>query len=181
MPDKISVTKEANTVEEAVELGLKALGIKKNQADIKVLDKGKQGIMGLGSKCAKVKVTIKDVVAAENQLKDILVDLDIDDQKQLTKAKLDDQFGIVEVKDGQLLVTNPQLEGKYAQIQKGDHLLIRVKGNEIEDETFVTEDDEIKIEIIDDEPVSNLELTLSEDKLAATAYIFSSISLISCN
>lgn len=49
MSDNNSVIREAKTVPEAIELGLKMLGIKKDQAYIQVLDKGKKGIMGLGN------------------------------------------------------------------------------------------------------------------------------------
>lgn len=44
------------TVEEAVESGLSALGISKEEAQITVLDEGKKGIFGLGGTKAKVQV-----------------------------------------------------------------------------------------------------------------------------
>ena len=46
----------AKTVEEAVESGLAALGISKEEAVITVLDEGKKGIFGLGGTKAKVRV-----------------------------------------------------------------------------------------------------------------------------
>ena len=44
------------TVEEAVETALAALGIKKEDAQITVVDEGKKGIFGIGGSKAKVKV-----------------------------------------------------------------------------------------------------------------------------
>ena len=44
------------TVEEAVETALASLGIKKEDAQITVLDEGKKGIFGIGGSKAKVKV-----------------------------------------------------------------------------------------------------------------------------
>ena len=44
------------TVEEAVESGLEAFGLTREQADIKVLDEGKKGIFGLGGSKARVIV-----------------------------------------------------------------------------------------------------------------------------
>ena len=44
------------TVEEAVETALATLGIKKEDAQITVVDEGKKGIFGIGGSKAKVKV-----------------------------------------------------------------------------------------------------------------------------
>lgn len=47
------------TVEEAVEKGLTAKGLTKEQADIEVLDEGKKGFLGIGSTSARVRITKK--------------------------------------------------------------------------------------------------------------------------
>ena len=44
------------TVEEAIESGLAALGVKREEAEITVLDEGKKGIFGLGASKARVSV-----------------------------------------------------------------------------------------------------------------------------
>lgn len=54
-----SVEKQARTVEEAIELALKELDIKREQAEIEVLEEGNRGILGFMSKAAKVRVTKK--------------------------------------------------------------------------------------------------------------------------
>ena len=48
------------TVEDAIENGLKALNITLADAHIKVLEEGKKGVFGIGSKPAKVEITVKE-------------------------------------------------------------------------------------------------------------------------
>lgn len=55
-----SVEKQAKTVEEAIEMALKELNIKKEQAKIEILEEGNRGILGFLSKAARVRVTKKD-------------------------------------------------------------------------------------------------------------------------
>jgi len=50
------------SVEEAIETGLAALGLKRNQVEIEVLSKGSRGLLGLGAEDARVRLT--PVVAA---------------------------------------------------------------------------------------------------------------------
>jgi len=47
------------TVDKAVAKALEKLGITREQAEISIIDKGKKGVMGIGAKPAKVKVTRK--------------------------------------------------------------------------------------------------------------------------
>lgn len=54
------VEKTAKTVDEAVELAIKELGVSKEKVDIEVIDEGSKGILGLiGTRPAKVKVILK--------------------------------------------------------------------------------------------------------------------------
>lgn len=50
------------SVEEAIETGLAALGLKRNQVEIEVLSKGSRGLLGLGAEDARVRLT--PVIAA---------------------------------------------------------------------------------------------------------------------
>lgn len=47
-------------VEEAVQKGLEELGLKREDVEIEVLDKGREGLFGLGSRQAKVKIVPKE-------------------------------------------------------------------------------------------------------------------------
>lgn len=54
-----TVEKTGKTVDEAVELGLEELGIKKDNADIEIISQPSQGLFGFfGNRTAKVKISI---------------------------------------------------------------------------------------------------------------------------
>ncbi|MCJ7716646.1 MAG: protein jag [Anaerolineales bacterium] len=48
----------AQTVEEAIEKGLNDLGLPKEKVDITVLDEGGQGILGIGARKARVRISV---------------------------------------------------------------------------------------------------------------------------
>ena len=60
----------APSVEEAVEKGLRELGLTKDDVDIEVLDEGKKGVLGLGTRQARValKIRKKEVEIAPESL-----------------------------------------------------------------------------------------------------------------
>lgn len=68
---------EGNTIEEATQKGLQALGLTKEDVTIDVLDEGKKGFLGLGKKLAQISMepTISEQVteAVEETVEDIVV------------------------------------------------------------------------------------------------------------
>jgi len=50
----------APTVEEAIEQGSRTLGIASEQLDVEILDQGSKGLFGLGSRQARVRLSIKN-------------------------------------------------------------------------------------------------------------------------
>ncbi len=165
MPVDSCITTEGNTVQEAVNKALRALNITEEHANIEVLWEGKQGFLGVGSQPAKVRVSIKEEAQAERELTDILIDLDIKPGAvaQQKPKEVDMKMGLVEVKEGRLVVTNPVEEGKYAAIKPAGNVKLIINGQEITEETHVKEEDEIQALPVHDEPISSLELTVSDD------------------
>jgi spoIIIJ-associated protein len=54
-----TLEKIAPTIEEAIEEGLAELGLTQDAVDVEVLDEGNKGLFGLGSRQARVRLTIK--------------------------------------------------------------------------------------------------------------------------
>src|SRR3989337_2497167 len=52
-----SVEVSAKTVDEAIEIALEELGLKRSQVQIEILTAGKSGLFGLGGEQARVRVT----------------------------------------------------------------------------------------------------------------------------
>ena len=69
------VIKNGKTIEEAIEAGLKELGLTKNEVEVEVLEEPSKGLFGLlGAKSAKVKLT-ENVVAPGQKAVSILEDI----------------------------------------------------------------------------------------------------------
>ena len=58
--------KYGNDIDEAVELALKDLKVSKDEVEIEVLEEPSKGFLGLGSKLAKVRVTVKEEEPVQN-------------------------------------------------------------------------------------------------------------------
>lgn len=55
---------EENTTEEALDAALKELGVNREQVSVKVIHEPTKGILGLGAKLAKIRVTLKEDVSS---------------------------------------------------------------------------------------------------------------------
>lgn len=67
------------TVDDAIQSGLRELGVKIDKVEVEVLEQGSKGLFGLGAKPAKVKLTVKHDYAtvAKVFLRDVLDKMDI--------------------------------------------------------------------------------------------------------
>lgn len=59
------ITQIGATIEEAISLALQKLDIPREQVDVEVLQEGKKGFLGFGSRPAEVRVTVKDIEVVE--------------------------------------------------------------------------------------------------------------------
>ncbi len=65
-----SIEKEGQTIEEATENALKELGAKPEDVNIEVLDDGKAGFLGFGSRSARVRLTLKKEVREKQEFEE---------------------------------------------------------------------------------------------------------------
>ena len=103
-----SIEKIAKTVDEAITEALIELGASTDEVDIEVLCKGSKGLLGIGAKLARVKVTLKEVIN-----EDISLEVDEVKVKSETVKKEDTQVikRAEEVKDSEdaVIVTEEEL------------------------------------------------------------------------
>lgn len=88
--ERTTIEKIAPSVEEAVELALSELGLSSDDVNIEVLDEGSKGILGIGMRDARVKLTIK-TSDEEHEVEDIEeINVEITDEDlnviQITEA-----------------------------------------------------------------------------------------------
>jgi spoIIIJ-associated protein len=78
-----SVEVSAKTVDEAIDIALKELGLKRNQVEIEILTAGKPGLFGLGGEQARVRVTALEPGTArpsweEEEIPELLTESQVD-------------------------------------------------------------------------------------------------------
>ena len=71
---------EENTTEEALESALKELGVSRDQVSVKVIHEPTKGLLGLGAKLAKIRVTLKEDISStpEAVLHEILIHMGLE-------------------------------------------------------------------------------------------------------
>ena len=128
------VEKTGKTIQEAIMVALKELGIEKEEANIEVIDEGKKGWMGLiGIKEAKVRVSRRKV--EENRAREFLMnvfkkmkmDVEIDIKKEgkfLSIELKGERMGILIGKRGETLDALQYLTSLV--VNKGDNDYVRV-------------------------------------------------------
>lgn len=103
---------EENTTEEALEAALKELGVSREQVSVKVIHEPTKGILGLGAKLAKIRVTLREDVSStpEAVLHEILSHMGLEAQieSQIVNGSVhltvnSDNPGILIGKHGQTL------------------------------------------------------------------------------
>lgn len=65
----ITIEKEANTISEATLNACEELGVTRNDVNIEILQESSKGILGIGSKKAKIRVTLNNLNVTEKGLK----------------------------------------------------------------------------------------------------------------
>lgn len=95
------IERTGKTVEEAVAEGLRELKAKREQVEIEVLEEPTRGILGLLSKPAKVRLTVKETVADKTRsfIMGIIAAMEVD--AEVTVAEKDDILA-VEIEGSQL-------------------------------------------------------------------------------
>jgi len=122
-----TVEKTAKTVELAIAEALAVLGVPEEDADISILEEGaKGGIFGIGSKLAKVKVSIKDdpLTIVKNFLREVTLSMGLGMELEIKQKDrriyvnfVGDSMGILIGKRGQTIdalqyLTNLALSGR---------------------------------------------------------------------
>ena len=123
-----SIMMTAKTIEEAVELGLRELGVDRKEAEIEVVSRGKPGIFGIGSEPVKIKVTKIDdpsevVTVGGEVINDLIGLMDIEVVSTMRHADVGESEGPlfdIEGEDSGLLI------GRRGETLGALQLLVRI-------------------------------------------------------
>ncbi|WP_342507582.1 RNA-binding cell elongation regulator Jag/EloR [Sporosarcina sp. FSL K6-2383] len=135
------MTRRGATVELAISSALAALGVTRNEVEVKVIDQGRKGFLGFGAKEAEVTVTmihvdepsvpetlvISETTTDDLQEKVVVESIPTETEQQATVEKLSDEIAIEEterylqqvaegmgIKDIQV---SHEIDGKYVNFQ----------------------------------------------------------------
>lgn len=129
------VEKTAKTVQEAINLALEDLGVQKDDVEIEVIDEGTKGIFGIGSKFARVRVTLESSRSddAVNFLEDVLskmnveVDIEmIEDDESIQLKITGKDSGIIIGRRGETLDALQYLTSLVVNKQRDDYKRVTI-------------------------------------------------------
>lgn len=162
------------TVEKAIAEGLGILQADRDEVEIEIIDRGKKGLLGIGRKMAKVKLTIKGYMGTDNQTK-------MEDGLKAGKneaneesiyntsiipGKNDNYRDIIQLEKGRI-VLKQLYRGKYPVIKAGAGIELYEEGQLITGPVVLTENRNIMYQEKDRPAESEITITVSDDKMKA--------------
>ncbi|MDI9470916.1 MAG: RNA-binding cell elongation regulator Jag/EloR [Bacillota bacterium] len=138
-----SVEKTARSVDEAVELALEELGASIDDVVIEVLEEAENGILGIGRKPARVRVSVDDYEADSDEpgLPDDAYadedDEDWDDEESFPESfdagrpAADDPLAELARDFVRSVIRALEVDGDVTSYRDGEHLRVEVEGNDV--------------------------------------------------
>lgn len=151
----ILIEKEAQTVSEATMLACDELGVSRNDVEIEVLQESSKGILGIGSKKAKIRLTMRNPAVTakglkakgvldhllENLMDNYIVEINESDEQIKLNIVSGDDKGLLIGKRGETLHALEYIVGRIASMNiedgKGKRVHIDVDGYKERRETTV--------------------------------------------
>lgn len=94
----------APTIEEAIENGLDELGLPREAVDVEILDEGNKGLFGLGSRQARVLLTIKEKTESSSE-QDVAISNEIgQDRESVVSEPISEEETISNSEDDRVLL-----------------------------------------------------------------------------
>lgn len=154
------ITIKADSMEEALEKARLELDTSQENIELKVMAKEKHGFL-----FQKEAVIIQ--VRKKEPDWDQLVEEMLSEKAESLESVDISEDGSVAIRDGKVIVKNPLRGGKYPTIEPSRHTRVSINGETVCEPTIITAEDDIKIEICNQEPLIDLEVEITEDKLNA--------------
>ncbi|WP_188206542.1 flagellar assembly protein A [Alkalibacillus aidingensis] len=173
-------------VDEAIQNGLNILSKTIEEVDIEILDNGKKGILLVGGKDAKVKLTVsekKDSILTndspptstdyESLIDEAVVDWSVNDSEEVSvnhdHPLMEPDDHLIVIRDGKVTI----LEGDqhYATIKPGVGVKLFKNGEQFLTSTIFTEKDELTYELDKETHSMEWNVTFDDDYLSVVCHI----------
>lgn len=171
-----TITSKGKTVKEALDLALTLLNKKQSEVEIEILKHEEKGFLGIKSKPAVVKVTVKpsesEKIEESKTIDSLILSDEINEYLDSSDSDMDD----VEIRDIELEGKVWIIDGKvyckdaknmYPLIEPTKDVKVYKNGTLIHSTQVISQTDVIKVEIVNDEIPSTWEIKLSPDMLEA--------------
>ncbi len=111
--ERATIEKIAPTIEEAVDIALKELGLAEEDVEIEVLDEGAKGILGIGNRDARVRLTVKSESAEP------IIEEDADAETSVEEKELTDlELNVVQITEATVTELLEKMD-VYATVKSG--------------------------------------------------------------
>jgi spoIIIJ-associated protein len=111
--ERATIEKIAPTIDEAVEIALKELGLAEEDVEIEVLDEGAKGILGIGNRDARVRLTVKSESAEP------IIEEDADAETSVEEKELTDlELNVVQITEATVTELLEKMD-VYATVKSG--------------------------------------------------------------
>lgn len=177
-----NIVSKGKTVQEAVSIALELLNAHQDEADIEIIEPEKRGILGLGSRPAVVRVTVKER-ENRNRVEETLTSFEVLEQAveslglpKNTSFATDapdtavpvleaDRSGKVWVRDGRIFCKDAP--DQYPLVSPGKGVKLYKNGELVEKTVVVSENDLLHVELQEEVHEPKWEVTISNDRMQA--------------
>ncbi|NHN35423.1 flagellar assembly protein A [Paenibacillus agricola] len=189
-----SVTSKGKTVKKAVQVALDLLDRELDDVEIEIIENDSKGILGLGSKLAVVRVTVKEIIAqsgnasadspSEAEISKMVRMMDLSggnsissilNKEKVINVTTSDLSGKVWVADGQIFCKDAL--DKYPLLSPGPGIKLYKNDELIETTVIVREEDVLRMDLEDETREPQWELTISDDKMKAVLKVIPGVHI----
>jgi predicted RNA-binding protein Jag len=177
-----NIVSKGKTVQQAVSIALELLNAHKDEADIEIIEPEKKGILGLGSRPAVVRVTVRKeensksveeppstFEALEQAVESLNLPKDtsspLDTSNGAVPVAEDDLSGKVWVSEGRICCKDAP--DRYPLVSPGKGVKLYKNGELVEKTVVVSENDLLHVELQDEVLEPKWEVTISDDRMEA--------------
>jgi spoIIIJ-associated protein len=121
----------APTIEEAIENGLRELGLPREAVDVEVLDEGNRGLFGLGTRQARVRLSIKST--GEGQVDHREAPPPMETESEAPSTPIADEFPTDTLDEGVDTSAEPTTDVNHVTVGIADELMLEITQGTVEE------------------------------------------------
>lgn len=163
------ITVEASNIEEGVEKALSILHVSREEVDVKIIREASTSLFGIIKKPLLISVKVK-----EKDIFDIIINEFTQNNIEISTATENNVTnvlnGTISIENGKLVVSDP-VDGIQAMITPGESISIFVNDKQIYDTVSVSSKDKIELQLPEEQPISEILISISEDEMEASLMI----------